>query len=175
MDTFPHLWLVRWFIIGGRAWASMRCWSSVLSWYTICHCLLFHKHDKQNFMQPFHLSRKLLRYTHAWTTLHNKVMSWISGAYECHYACPLPEANATTVCDLTVLSVSSLPSSVMVHSRAFIGVELVHWTGICLSTCANLKSVCSQFKFLVYGHTQTYTCIKQCSHASVGLAYKVWR
>ena len=70
-------------------------------------------------MQQFHLSRKLLCYTHAWTKLHNKVMSWISGAYECHYAWPLPEANTTTVHDLTILSVSRLPLSVMVRSRAF--------------------------------------------------------
>ena len=53
----------------------------------------------------------------------------------------LPEANATTVRDLSVPSVSSLPFSVMGRSRAFIGVELVHRTGICFSTCANLKSV----------------------------------
>ena len=41
----------------------------------ICHCLLFHEHVKQNFVQPFRLSRKLLRYTHAWTKLHNEVLS----------------------------------------------------------------------------------------------------
>ena len=41
----------------------------------ICHCLLFHEHGKQNFVQPFRLSRKLLRYTHAWTKLHNEVVS----------------------------------------------------------------------------------------------------
>ena len=34
-------------------------------------------------------------YTQAWTKLHNKVMSWISGAYECHYAWSLPEVNWT--------------------------------------------------------------------------------
>ena len=46
------------------------------------------------------------------------------------YAWPLPEANATTVRDLTVLSVGSPPLSlsVKVRSRAFIGVELVHRT-----------------------------------------------
>ena len=36
-------------------------------------------------------------------TLGLNVMSWISKAYECHYAWPLPEANATTVRDLMVL------------------------------------------------------------------------
>ena len=40
----------------------------------------------------------------------------------------IPEANETTVRDLTVPSVSSLPLSVKVYSRAFIGVELVHCT-----------------------------------------------
>ena len=104
-------------IIGGRAWASMHCCCNILSRHTImgnsrsCHCLLFYEHGKQNFMQQFHLSRKLLRYTHAWTKLHNNVMSWISGAYECRYAWPLPEVNATTVCDITVPSLSSLPLS----------------------------------------------------------------
>ena len=44
----------------------------------ICHCLLFHEHGKQNFVQPFRRLRKLLRYTHSWTKLH-KFMSWISG------------------------------------------------------------------------------------------------
>ena len=51
-------------------------------------------------------------YTHAWTKLHNEVMSWISGTYYL----PEFEANSTTVCDLTVLSVSSLPLSVIVCS-----------------------------------------------------------
>ena len=43
---------------------SMHCWFNVLSWNTnhgICHCLLFHEHDKQNFVQSFLQSRKLLR------------------------------------------------------------------------------------------------------------------
>ena len=46
------------------------------------------------------------------------------------------------------------------------------------SACANLKYMCSfvsvQFKFPVYGHTQTdihtYTRASQCNYASVGLA-----
>ena len=117
-----HIWLVRWFFIGGepeRACIAV-CHGTQIKGFMdnsrICHCLLFHEHGKQNFVQPFRLPRKLLRYTHAWTKLHNKVMSWISGAYECH-AWPLPEANSTTVCDLTVPSVGSLPLSVMVRSR----------------------------------------------------------
>ena len=112
----------------------MHCWCNICHGTQItdnsriCHCLLFHEHGKQNFMQQFHLSRKLLRYTHTWTKLHNNVMSWISGAYECHYAWSLPEVNATTVCDLTVLSVGSLPLSVMVCSCAFTehGFVLAH-------------------------------------------------
>ena len=41
----------------------------------ICHCLLFHEHGKQKLLQPFLWLRKLLCYTHAWTKVHNKVMS----------------------------------------------------------------------------------------------------
>ena len=54
-----HTILVRWFYHRGRAWASMHwkhCWFNVLSWHTnhgICHCLLFHEHGKQIFVQPF--------------------------------------------------------------------------------------------------------------------------
>ena len=55
-------------------------------------------------------------YTHAWTKLNNEVIR-ISGAYECHYAWPLPEANSTTVRDSMVPSVSSLPLSVKVCSH----------------------------------------------------------
>ena len=136
--------LVRWFIIRERAWASMRnllmfCHGTQnMDNSRICRCLLFREHGKQNFVQPFRLSRKLLRYTHAWTKLHNQVMSWTSGAVymSVNMRWPLPEVNTTTVRDLIVLSVSSLPLSIMVHSCAFIGVELVHWTKICFSTCA---------------------------------------
>ena len=69
--------LVRWFIIEGWAWASIHCWFNVLSCTQtmddsrICHCLLFHEHGKQNFMQPFLRSTKLLRWTHAWTNFTN--------------------------------------------------------------------------------------------------------
>ena len=44
----------------------------------ICHCLLFHECGKQNFVQPFLRSWKLIRYTHAWTKLHNVVMTWLN-------------------------------------------------------------------------------------------------
>ena len=78
--------LVRWFIIRVGAWASMHnllmfCHGTQTMDNTrICHCLLFHEHSKQNLVQPFCLSRKLLCYTHTWTKLHKEVMSWISGA-----------------------------------------------------------------------------------------------
>ena len=94
----------------------------------ICHCLLFREHGKQKLVQPFLQSRKLLRYTQTWTKLLKKVLSLISDAYGCHYAWPLLEAKATAVHDLTVPSVTSLHLSVMVRSRVFIGMELVHQT-----------------------------------------------
>ena len=116
--------LVRWFIIGGET--ERACTADLMFCNgtqttddsRICHCSLFHQHGKQNFVQPFLRSRKLLySYTHAWTKIHNEVMSWISGAYECHYAWSLPEANSTTVHDLTASPVSSLPLSLMVCSH----------------------------------------------------------
>ena len=54
----------------------------------------FHEHGKQNSVQPFLRSRKLLRLHTCWTELHSEVMTWISGTYECHYAWPLPKANS---------------------------------------------------------------------------------
>ena len=69
--------LVRWFIIGGEP--ERACIADFVvahkSWITAEFVTVFHGHGKQSFVQPFGLSRKLLRYTHAWTTLHNKVMS----------------------------------------------------------------------------------------------------
>ena len=70
-----------------------------------------------------------------------------------HYAWPLPEANATTVRDLTVTSVSSLPLPLMVCSCN----QEIHWRGVrqwgihhvnfhwtwSFSTCANLKCMYS--------------------------------
>ena len=62
--------------------------------------------SKTSYSHKFSLrSRKLLRYTHAWTKLHTEVMSWTSGTYKCHYAWPLPETNSSTVRDLTIHSV----------------------------------------------------------------------
>ena len=54
-NAMPHLTLVRWFIIGGRAWVSIHCWchgTQTKDSSRICHCLLFHEHSKQNFVQP---------------------------------------------------------------------------------------------------------------------------
>ena len=98
----------------------------------ICHCLLFHEHGKQNFVQPFCLSRKLLRYTPGTRGLNftMKPCAESLALMSVDYEWPLPEANATTVRDLTEPSVSSPPLSlsVKVCSRAFICVELVHRT-----------------------------------------------
>ena len=131
----------------------------------ICHCRCFMSMVSKNFVQPFLQSRKLLRYTHAWTKLHNEVMSWILGAYEYHYSWPLPEANSTTVHDLTAPSVSSLPLPVIVRSRFIRSSSELHM--------CKFEHPFVQFKFSVYGHKQaskqTYTPA-QCSHASVGLA-----
>ena len=136
-------------------------------------------------MQQFHLSRKLLRYTHAWTKLHNKVMSWISGAYECHYAWPLPEVNTTTVRDLMVPSVSSQPLSVMVRSCTFISLEFTEhgfvlarvqiwnpFTHLNFWYMAMSRHTYIHTYVHTYIHTyiHTYTRVKQCSHASVVLA-----
>ena len=60
--------------------------------------------------------------------LYNEVMSWILGAYEYHYSWPLPEANSTTVHDLTALSVSSLPLPVIVRSRFIRSIGMEFWT-----------------------------------------------
>ena len=119
-------------------------------------------------------------YTHACTKLYNKVTSWNSGAYKCHYGWPSPEANSTTVCDLTILPVSSLPLSVMVRvafSRS-INVELdserfkLSWE---LLAPARVQIWCIRLFTLNFGiwpqtNIHTYTRVKQCSHASVGLA-----
>ena len=122
-------------------------------------------------------------YTYTWTKL---VMSWISGAYECHYAWPLHEANSTTVRDLTVPSVSSLPLSVMVHScHVCINLSRLHFRLLSHRHCALAGSPlptagwewqdyeplrtfylremfkCTHLKFTVYGRKQaskqTYT------------------
>ena len=44
---------------GDPEWA-MHCWL-VMDNSKMCHCLLFHEHGKQNFVQPFLRSRKLLQ------------------------------------------------------------------------------------------------------------------
>ena len=114
------------------------------SWHTnleICHCLLLHEHGKQNFVKPFIRSRKLLRYTHAWTKFHKyEVMSWIFGAYECHYAWLLPEVNSTTVSvwfNGTVVIVYSVPPK-------DVSLDIIHrW----------IMSPFVQFKYSVYGRS----------------------
>ena len=122
-----------------------------------------------NFVQPLLWSRKLYSYTHSWTKLHNEVMSWIFGAYECHYAWPLPEANLTTVRGLTISSVSNLSLSVMVRSafsRAIV-MELDSEGSVVSTFTRNNRAFANvqiwnvhaplypfvQFKFSVYGLT----------------------
>ena len=77
-------------------------------------------------------------------------------------------SETTTVRELTVPSVSGLPLSVMVHSRAFIGMELVHQTWICFSMCANLKSIIGSTGFTwrhgahVFTLMKIYVCLFVC-------------
>ena len=144
----------------------------------ICHCLLFHEHGKQNFVQPLLWSRKLLRYTHTWTKLHNEVMSWMSCTYVCHLPGPyLKQTQLLCVIwqDRLWAAFPSLSWFAVSFSRS-IGMELdsersIVWTFMReFSTCANLKCTYPfvQFKFSVYGHTYlskpTYTCLAMQSH-----------
>ena len=118
-----HKLLVRWFIIGGQAWASTHCWFNVLSCTQtmdnsrIRHCLLFHEHGKQKLHASiFPVNEATIYATHTlglnFTNCHDLNL-W----HLCHYLWSLPEANSTTVRDLTVPSVRSLSSSVMICSR----------------------------------------------------------
>ena len=138
----------------------------------VCHCLLFHEHGKQNFVQPFCLSTKLLCYTHAWTKLHNEVMSWISGAiYTSKVSLwhrPLPSIFAHTqlLCyDLygTYIIGASLPWALScICSRLhFIDACVVY---VCVRVaiyrkfkfseqCCKFETLFAQFKFSVYSHT----------------------
>ena len=112
-------------------------------------------------------------YTHTWTKLHNEVMSWIFGAYECHYAWPLPEANSTTVCDLTVpyhlwTACPCLSwSTVAIVSRS-ISMELDS-EGLKTFSLACMHPFI-QFKFLVYG----YTVVDIYTNASCNAVSLVW-
>ena len=121
---FHHSWILKCKPLWGRAWASwypsiadlMFCHDThTVDNSRICPCLLFHEHGNlwQTLCSYFSGQRSYYGYTHAWTKVHNEVMSWISGSYGCHYVWPLPEVNSTTVGDL---SVCSLPLHVMVCS-----------------------------------------------------------
>ena len=146
----------------------------VLSWHTnlrICHCLLFHEHGKQNFVQPFLWSRKLLRYTHAWTKLHtDEVMSWISGAWaSLCMALTWSELNYCAWFDDTVCE---QPALICHGPQSHSADPSVRWGPLACSissTCVNFVSVRSiQYMVGRTGHTRTR--ILQCSVASVGLA-----
>ena len=98
--------------------------------------------------------------THAWTKLQNEVRSWISGAYDCHYAWTLPEANSTSVHDLMVTSVSSLPLSVLVYSR-------IQQKTFSFLACVQISYLFVRFKFSVYVRlyqTYPYTRLAMQSH-----------
>ena len=136
----------------------------------ICHCLLFGECGKQNFVQPFLRSRKLLRYTRAWTKLHNVVMTrlnlwrlWLSLWVWLFMALTWSELNYCVWFDGTVCEQPGLVCHGLQLHSVDIGVELdskgpliasICWLSLNFSTCANLK--CTywfvQFKFLVYGH-----------------------
>ena len=98
---------------GGEPEGAMHCChvTQAMDNSRICHRLLFHEHGKQNFVQPYLASMKVLRLHTRFIKLHTEVMSWISRVYECRLCMDLPEYYAWFV-----LSVSSLPSSVMVCS-----------------------------------------------------------
>ena len=109
-------------------------------------------------VQPFRLSRKLLCYTHACTKLHNHESHELnSGAYECHYAWPLPEASTTTVCDLTVPSVSSLSWFAVALSSVWSRFTEHEFVLARVQICNPF----AQFIFSVYGHAQTYIHTRQ--------------
>ena len=137
----------------------------------ICHCLLFHEHGKQNFVQPFRLSRKLLHYTHAWTKLHNEVMSWISGTVYMSVIMhgPYRERNYCAWFDGTVCEQPAL---------VYHGLQLrFHRHGVNRNLfyyCVQIWNPFAQFKFLVYGHSQTYIHTYIHTHASSNAVTLVW-
>ena len=179
--------LVRRFIIGGQTWVSMHCWFIVFTWHTnqwwitAGFVTAFCSNDMMSMVSNTLCSHFYCQgsyYTAHTLVLNFTIKSWTESLQLCHYAWPLSEANLTTVRDLMVLSLSTLPLSVVVHSHIHgitggvvtqWGVHHVNfqWTWICFSTCANLKFPFVQFIILVYGHAHvrrhTYTCILQCS------------
>ena len=135
---------------------------------------------QQYFMQPFLPSMKLLkRYTHALTKCHTEVTSWISRAYGCRLCMELTWSELNYYAWF-VLSVSSLPLSVMVRSchACVVFVPRASFTPTLRSgsspsptwqraghiACTSLHEIfkCAHFKFTVYGRKQTDI---QCSRA----------
>ena len=101
-NKVSHL-LVRWFIMGwGEGGEPEHCRSNILSWHMdnsriVTVCCSMSMVSKTLYSHFTYQRSYTASYSHSWTKLHNEVMSWISGAYEYHYAWPLPEVNATTV------------------------------------------------------------------------------
>ena len=106
---------------GGEPEWAMHYWFNVLSWHTN-HEDLSLSAVPWAWLAKLHATispvKEAAMATHM-LGLNFTMKSWaesLHGAYECHYAWLLPEANSTTVRNLTVPSVSSLPLSVMVRS-----------------------------------------------------------
>ena len=155
--------LVRWFIIRGRAWASMHnllmfCHGTqIMDNSRICHCLLFHGHGKQNFMQPFCLSRKLLRYNMLGLnfTTKSELNLWSCLWVSLCMALTWSKRNYCawfngTVCEQPALVYHSSQSCF--HWLEFTEQEFV-------LACVQIWNLFAQFKFSVYGHTRTQTYI----------------
>ena len=67
---------------GGVSLSDQHCWFIMA--YKPCHCLLFHVSVvSKTLCIHFSGQGSHYGYTHAWTKLHNEVMSWISGSYRC--------------------------------------------------------------------------------------------
>ena len=146
-------------------------------------CCSMSRYGKQNFVQPF-FRCCYYSYTHE---LDNEVTSWISGNYVImdgpylkwtQLVCVIWRYRlwAARLCLSRSVVAFSRSISVVLDSETFVNFHESFST----RTCAILKCMYLfvQFKFSVYGHTQTdihtyihtHTHILQCNHASVGLA-----
>ena len=91
-------------------------------------------------------------YTHAWTKFHNEVMSWTSGAYECHYAWSAVAFSRSISVELD--SERSIMSTL--HERALAHVQI--W---------NVRIYpFVEFKFSVYAHTYVRKQTPRRTHVS---------
>ena len=137
----------------------------------ICHCLLFHEHGaKANFMQPFCLSRKLLRYTHT-LGLNITMKSWaeslalmnviMHGPYlkRMQLLCVIWRYRLWAACPCLSRFAVALSSAWSWFTAHELVLNIAIW------------NLFAQFKFSVYGQTQTYIHMRfALQSASVGLA-----